>query len=105
MKRMIPTLALLMAAGPLLASAKGEGHEGGGDTAYLANAAMTYEIFEAAVPHVDLERCPLEFDGEANFCRMTLAEGRAHVFVFSHDDDQPLLAIKSFDLADGFLPF
>ena len=105
MKILVFALMFAFSAGPLLASAKGEGKQGGGDTAYLASAAMTYELFETAVPHVDLERCPLEFDGEANFCRMTLAEGRAHVFVFSHGEDQPLLAIKSYDLEHGFLPF
>ena len=46
-----------------------------------------------------------EFDPDAVFCRMTLAADMAHVFVFHYDGDQPLLAVKSYALDDGFLPF
>jgi hypothetical protein len=36
---------------------------------------------------------------------MTLAADMAHVFVFHYDGDQPLLAVKSYPLDDGCLPF
>ena len=36
---------------------------------------------------------------------MTLAADLAHVFVFALDGAQPLLAVKSYELGDGFLPF
>lgn len=94
---------LLFCAAPVLASGPGEGHTDG--TAYLANGSLTYAVFERAVPHVDLEACPAEFDSEANFCRLSLNAEQAHVFVFSLSDLQPLLAVKSYDLSDGFLPF
>lgn len=66
---------------------------------------MTYELFEHTVEHADLAGCPSEFDTETQFCRMTLAAERAHVFVFDLDDDQPLQAVKSYDLADGLPAF
>ncbi|MCR9110639.1 hypothetical protein [Marivita sp. XM-24bin2] len=99
MTSLLGTLALTSAA---LASGPGETHPDG--TAYLANG-LTYDIFETAVEHVDLEGCPAEFDADTNFCRMTLASDLAHVFVFSYDGNQPLLAVKSYELGDGFLPF
>ena len=73
--------------------------------AYLPGGSLGYATFETAVAHVDLEGCPAEFDPDAVFCRMTLANEMAHVFVFSFDGDQPLLAVKDYELTDGFLPF
>ncbi len=104
MKRLaIATGLWTAAAGMAGASGPGESHHDG--TSYLANGALTYAVFEAAVPHADLEGCPAAFDPEAVFCRITLANNMAHVFVFDNDGDQPLLAVKSYDLGDGFLPF
>lgn len=97
---LLSSLSLPVAA---FASGAGDPHHGG--TAYLGQARFTYELFEATVEHVDLEGCPAEFDPDAVFCRMTLASDLAHVFAFSFDADQPLLAIKSYELTDGFLPF
>lgn len=71
----------------------------------LADGVFTYDVFETSVEHVDLDTCPAEFDADANFCRMTLASDHAHVFVFSYDGDQPLLAIKTYELGDDFLSF
>lgn len=93
-------LATLSAAN---ASGPGEAHLT--DTIYLGEGRMTYAAFEAAVPHVDIAGCPAQFDPDAVFCRMTLNAELAHVFVFAHDGDQPLLVIKSYGLDDGFLPF
>ncbi len=75
------------------------------DTVELADGRMTYEVFEHSVEHVDLATCPAEFDTEKQFCRMTLADDRAHVFVFALDGDQVLTAVKSYDLSDGLPQF
>ena len=66
---------------------------------------MTYALFEQTVEHADLAGCPSEFDTETQFCRMTLADERAHVFVFDLERDQPLQAVKSYDLAEGLPAF
>ena len=84
-------LPALIAAAPAFASGPGAHHAGG--THYLKGSALTYEVFEATIEHVDLEGCPAEFDPDAVFCRMTLASDQAHVFAFSYDGDQPLLAV------------
>ncbi|MBN2630888.1 MAG: hypothetical protein JXR75_10165 [Rhodobacteraceae bacterium] len=76
------------------------------DVAYLPGGVLTYEVFEAAVTHEDVDTCPAEFDPERVFCRVTLAGGAVHVFVFDLNDDQPLLAVKPLALdQDGVLPF
>lgn len=94
--------ALILAGTGAAASGPGETH---GGVAYLEGGAFIYEVFEQAVDHVDLENCPAEFDPEVVFCRMTLASEMANVFVFSFDGDQPLLAVKSYELGSDFLPF
>lgn len=94
--------ALLM---PCLALASGKPTEKHDGTVYLPNAAMTYEVFEATIAHADLERCPLEFDSNVVFCRIAMANEQAHVFVFGHAGESPLMAVKSYELGDGFLPF
>jgi hypothetical protein len=91
-------------ASPVFASGPGEGHAGSG-ASYLGNGVFSYEVFESSVTHSDLETCPAEFDPDAVFCRLTLANDRANVFVFAFTGDQPLLAVKHYDLGDGFLPF
>ena len=103
MPRLLAAALLLAAATPALASGPGESHAEG--VAYLPGGSLGYATFETAVAHVDLEGCPAEFDPDAVFCRMTLANEMAHVFVFSFDGDQPLLAVKDYELTDGFLPF
>ncbi|MFZ7092244.1 hypothetical protein [Primorskyibacter sp. 2E233] len=101
--RILPALVLTLA--PLAAHASGPGESHPSGPAYLEGGTLTYEVFEASVAHVDIESCPAEFDPEAVFCRMTLVNDAAHVFVFSFEGDQPLLAVKSYELNDGFLPF
>ena len=96
-------IAPLLLTGAASASGPGENHATGNN--FLANSVLTYEVFEASIEHVDLEGCPVDFDADANFCRTTLASDLAHVFVFSYDGAQPLLAVKSYELTDGFLPF
>lgn len=102
MRLLISTAALLTAT-IAAASGPGECHPNG--PLYLPRGALTYDVFEMVIEHVDLEGCPAEFDPEAVFCRMTLANDLAHVMVFSYDGDQPLIAVKSYELTDGFLPF
>ena len=87
----VPAVAMPCLA---MASGAGESHEGG--TAYLAKGQFTYEVFEATVEHADLEGCPAEFDTDAVFCRVTIASDLAHIFAFSYNGDQPLLAVKSY---------
>lgn len=101
--RLITMIAGGALATSAMASGPGESHSGG--TAYFGDAAFTYDVFEASVQHADLEGCPAEFDPDAVFCRLTLTTDQAHVFVFSHNGDQPLLAVKHYELGDGFLPF
>ena len=75
------------------------------NTVHLTGGTLTYEVFEAAIGHVDLPGCPQEFDADKMFCRMTVASDFAHVFVFEYGGDQPLHAIKSYALDGDFLPF
>lgn len=102
-RTLLSLLCLPLLAAPGLASGPGETHTSGSE--FIGSARLTYEVFETSIQHVDLESCPVQFDPEAVFCRMTLANDQAHVFVFGFEDDQPLLAIKSYDLDDDFLPF
>ncbi len=57
---------------------------------------LTYEMFEAAVPHLDLETCPAALAAENSFCRATLNHEEFHVFAFSHDGDQPMLGMRTY---------
>ncbi len=95
-------LALAIPAG--VASAE-DLNDPAGQTVYLDEGTLSYDMFENAVAHVDLASCPAEFAEEEVFCRMTLANGQAHVFVFSVDSDAPLLAIKSLDVTGDLLAF
>ena len=103
MKSILSFAATCLVAGAAMASGPGGGH--GDGTSYLGNGVFTYALFEAAVQHSDLETCPDEFDSDAVFCRLTLAGDMAHVFVFDYEGDQPLLALKSYELTDGILSF
>lgn len=105
MNHLILGLCAILAPSLALASGPGERPMGGNGVEYLTAGTMTYELFETAIAHVDVEACPAEFDPEAVFCCMTLANDAAHVFVFAIAGDQPLLAVKSYPLDDGFLPF
>lgn len=70
------------------------------------DGVLTYEMFEAAVPHADLADCPAGLARDDSFCRLTLAEGALTVWVFRNSGRQDLLALQSFDPeAEGGLPF
>jgi len=58
--------------------------------------ALTYPIFEGAIPHLDLEKCPADVARAGAFCRVTTANDQVHVFVFEQKNPQCLLAVKSY---------
>lgn len=62
--------------------------------------AMTYETFEHAVPHIDLEECPDPALGETAFCRVSAGGEQFHLFYFDSDGDHCLLDVKSFEEDD-----
>ena len=61
---------------------------------------MTYEEFEYSVVHMDLEECPAILASEGVFCRLTVANEMLHVFAFSTEGEQPLVAFRSFEEED-----
>ncbi|MCI2393502.1 hypothetical protein [Aliiroseovarius sediminis] len=69
-------------------------------TAEQTPAQLTYEQFEAAVPHIDLENCPDSLAQENAFCRASILHEQIHVFVFSYDGDSPMVGFATFE-ADG----
>ena len=42
--------------------------------------SLTYEMFEAAVPHIDLESCPTDLAQQDTFCRASIHHEEIHVF-------------------------
>ncbi len=76
------------------------------DTAPAPDALpLSYEVFEAAVPHIDLELCPVDLAGDERFCRMVLLNEKIQVFVFSEAGDQPMVGYRAWpaDLLNGLL--
>lgn len=64
----------------------------------LADSAplpLSYQMFEAAVLHVDLELCPADLAGEGRFCRAAMLHDEIHVFAFSEEGDQPMVGFRS----------
>lgn len=61
---------------------------------------MTYEMFEAAVPHIDLDSCPADLMHQDRFCRASIHHEEIHVFAFSLNGESPLVGFKSYD-AEG----
>ncbi len=59
--------------------------------------AMTYEVFEASVDHIDLPSCPSDIAAPNRFCRMTAHRDGLNVFAFSDEGDQPLVAVKTYE--------
>lgn len=68
-------------------------------------APFTYEMFEQAVPHLDLAICPAPLSGPDRFCRLTTHADGLNVFVFSEAGDQPLIGFQSWpaDLLVGLM--
>jgi hypothetical protein len=57
---------------------------------------MTYEAFEFAIPHLDLETCPKDLTRDNAFCRASSGNDAVHVFAFAQDGEQCLLRMKSY---------
>ena len=57
---------------------------------------LTYETFEFAVPHSDLEKCPAGMGVEKAFCRVSVVAEVATVFAFD-EQTNCILTTKSFD--------
>jgi hypothetical protein len=58
---------------------------------------LSYKVFEFAVPHLDLEKCPKDLAKAGTFCRVSTANDAVHVFVFEEKGDQCLLSVKSYN--------
>ena len=61
-----------------------------------AACPLTYQTFEFAIPHLDLEACPRSLARDGVFCRATTGNDAVHVFVFSQERDKCLVASKTF---------
>jgi len=61
---------------------------------------MSYETFEAAIAHVELDECPDPKLRDQAFCRTSLGRGALHVFYFNLDGDQCLLKVVSYEEDD-----
>ena len=57
--------------------------------------ALSYETFETAVPHTDLEECPASMQVEDAFCRASVVAEVATIFAFSYEDSC-IIASKSY---------
>jgi hypothetical protein len=84
MKLSIPATALVAAATLAAGAARAD------------ECTMSYALFEATVPHVDLTECPAALARDGAFCRLALGAEEALVFVFD-DTSSCLVATKSFD--------
>jgi hypothetical protein len=94
MSRIAFVLPFVLLGAAIPFAARAEGPEG----TIVIPGALTYEVFETTVEHADLAECPAGFDGGKVFCRLTLASDGAHVFAFALDGDQPLVAVKSYEM-------
>jgi hypothetical protein len=94
-------LAAVLCLAPFAALATDTGTPKSAETVTLDADGFTYELFEYTVEHADLATCPEGFDPDEMFCRLTLAADMMHVFVFSLDGDQPLVAVKSHEVYEG----
>ncbi|MCO8144357.1 hypothetical protein NHN26_03865 [Rhodovulum tesquicola] len=86
-------------AGSALASGVSGAQRSG--ISYLEKGVLSYEVFEMSVAHEDLSECPQEFDPGAVFCRYAETDHSASIFVFSYDEEMPLLAVKYVSLDEG----
>lgn len=62
---------LLALAGPVLA----------GDM----ECALSYDVYEASVPHTDMEECPESMVSEGRFCRLSVVAEVATIFSFDEE--------------------
>ncbi|UWQ89341.1 hypothetical protein K3727_10885 [Rhodobacteraceae bacterium M382] len=57
---------------------------------------LTYDVFETAVPHVNLDQCPKELPQEQSFCRATLNHDEIHVFAFDQEGENPMIGFATY---------
>ena len=69
----------------------------GATLAASAACPLTYETFESAVPHIDLEHCPDAAMRETAFCRASMGAEQVHLFYFDNEGDQCLIKVRSFE--------
>ena len=50
-----------------------------------ADCALSYDVYEASVPHTDLEACPDGLAGDGRFCRLSIVAEVATIFVFDEE--------------------
>ena len=84
--RFLSALALASFAAPALAD----------DAMMKDGGALTYEMFETAIQHVNLAECPAALAGEGRFCRVTMHNDAFHVFAFTEDGEQPMVGLRSY---------
>lgn len=70
-----------------------------------APLAMTYDVFEMVVPHIDLPECPEAVARDGTFCRLTLAEDELNLVVFSEEGDMPMIDYRQVDLENTAFSF
>jgi hypothetical protein len=63
--------------------------------AQTADCPFPYPVFEFAVPHIDLDTCPVQVAAEGAFCRGSIANDSLHVFVFDDEGEQCLRQVVS----------
>lgn len=56
---------------------------------------MNYDIFEAAVPHIDMSDCPADMAAEGRFCRLVVMNDQLQIFSFSEEGDQPMVGYRA----------
>jgi hypothetical protein len=50
-----------------------------------SDCALSYDTFEASVPHTDLQECPASMQIEGAFCRISVVAEVATIFAFSEE--------------------
>jgi hypothetical protein len=70
----------------------------GADAAQAQSACpMSYETFESAVPHLDLDACPEGVTDKKAFCRAAIGGHQLFVYAFAEEGEKCMIAVKAFD--------
>lgn len=69
-----------------------------------ASCSLSYDVYEASVPHTDMETCPTAILADGAYCRVSVVAEVATIFVFSEEDDC-LIKAESFFEDDFTLTF
>lgn len=73
---------------------------GGPALTETVDCPFPYPVFEFAVPHIDLDDCPAQVEGNGAFCRASIAGDALHVFVFDEAGAQCLRQVVSLSEED-----